>query len=68
MKSLIVEIEDGTQTELIERVEIKHLSDMGYELKAAIEDFVRLNQGALLPPISIRVKACEEARELAPAK
>ncbi|EDY16111.1 hypothetical protein CfE428DRAFT_6373 [Chthoniobacter flavus Ellin428] len=61
MKTLIVEIEDSTKAELVERVEVKHLSDLGGEVKEAIEDFVRLNEGALMPPVSIRVK--EKGRE-----
>jgi len=40
---------------------VKHLSDLGDEVKEAIEDFVRLNEGALMPPVSIRVK--EKGRE-----
>ncbi len=56
MKKLIVEIEDSTRTELVEKVEVKHFSDLGHEVKEAIEDFVRLNEGALMPPLSIRVR------------
>ena len=56
MKRLIVKIEDSTRAELVERVEVKHLSDLGHEVKAAIDDFVKLNNGAVLPPVSIRVK------------
>lgn len=61
MKKLIVEIQDSTKAELVEKVEVKHLSDLGEEVKEAIEDFVRLNEGALMPPVSIRVK--EKGRE-----
>jgi len=61
MKKLIVEIQDSTKAELVEKVEVKHLSDLGDEVKEAIEDFVRLNEGALMPPVSIRVK--EKGRE-----
>jgi hypothetical protein len=70
MKSLIVEIEDSTRAELVERVEVKHLSDLGHEVKAAIDDFVRLNKGAVLPPVSIRVReknrsgTCGDERDL----
>lgn len=56
MKNLIVEIEDSTNAELVEKVQVRHLSDLGDEVKEAIEDFVRLNQGALMPPLSIRVR------------
>lgn len=55
MKKLIVEIEDGTKTGLMERVEVKHFCDLGNEVKCAIEHFVRANEGALIPPISIHV-------------
>jgi len=61
MKKLIVEIKDSTKAELVEKVEVKHFSDIGHEVKEAIEDFVRLNEGALMPPVSIRVK--EKGRE-----
>ena len=56
MKNLIVEIEDSTKAELIEKVRVNHFSDLGHQVKDAIEDFVRLNQGALIPPLSIRVR------------
>ena len=59
MKKLTVEIEDGTRTELMEKVEVKHLCDLGNEVKCAIEHFVKLNQGALIPPVSIRVEEKE---------
>lgn len=55
MKKLIVEIADGTKTELMEKVEVKHLCDLGNEVKGAIENFVKLNAGALIPPLCIRV-------------
>jgi len=55
VKKLIVKIEDGTRTELMEKVEVKHLCDLGNEVKCAIEHFVTLNEGALIPPLSIRV-------------
>lgn len=61
MKNLIVEIEDSTRAELVEKVEVKHLSDLGEEVKDAIDDFVRFNRGALMPPLSIRVR--EKDRE-----
>lgn len=55
MKTLTVEIEDGTKTEVMEKVEVKHLCDIGDEVKGAIEHFVRVNRGALIPPVCIRV-------------
>jgi len=70
MKKLILEIEDSTQAELVERVEVKHLSDLGHEVKTAIDDFVKLNKGAVLPPVSIRVTekdrngTCRDERKL----
>lgn len=60
MKNLIVEIEDSTNAELVEKVQVKHLSDLGHEVKEAIEDFMRLNEGALMPPLSIRVREKDE--------
>jgi hypothetical protein len=65
MKMLIVEIADGTNTEFMEKVEVKHLCDLGSEVKDAIENFVKLNEGALIPPVSIRVEekdACRQAK------
>jgi len=55
MKTLVVEIADGTNAELVEKVEVRHLSDLGSQVKDAIEDFVKLNEGALIPPVSICV-------------
>lgn len=56
MKELIVEIEDDTKAELVEKVEIKHLCDLGDEVKDALDEFVRQNNGAVLPPVSIQVR------------
>lgn len=56
MKTLVVEIEDSTKAELVEKVEVRHLSDLGGEVKEAIEDFLKLNEGAVMPPVSIRVR------------
>ena len=56
MKKLIVAIRDDTKAELIENLEIKHLSELGDEVKDAIDDFVKFNRGAVLPPVSIHVK------------
>ncbi|MEP6670843.1 MAG: hypothetical protein ABJF10_16920 [Chthoniobacter sp.] len=55
MKKLVVEIADGTNAELVEKVEIKHMSDLGGEVKDAIEDFVKLNEGIVMPPVMISV-------------
>lgn len=63
MKTLTVEIEDGTKTELLEKVEVKHLCDLGEEVKDAIENFVKVNQGALIPPVCIRVEEKETPGE-----
>lgn len=62
MKKLTVDIEDGTKTELMEKVEVKHFCDLGNEVKCAIEKFVKLNDGALIPPISIHVEEKEGHR------
>ena len=55
MKKLIVEIEDDTKAELVENVEVKHLCDLGNEVKEVVEDFVKLNEGTVIPPVSIQV-------------
>ena len=56
MKTLVVKIADSTKAELVENVEVRHLSDLAGEVKGAIDDFMRLNEGAVLPPVSICVK------------
>jgi hypothetical protein len=55
MKKLTVAIEDDTNTELVEDVEVRHLCDIANEVKVAVDNFVKSNEGALLPPISIQV-------------
>ena len=55
MKKLFVEIEDDTRMELVEKIEIKHLSDLGCGIKEAVEDFVKWNGGIVMPPVSIKV-------------
>jgi hypothetical protein len=59
MKKIIVDIEDSTKSELVERVEIKHLSDLGDGVKNAVDDFVQANGGVVLPPVSIQVTELE---------
>jgi len=59
MKTLIVEIEDGTKAELMEKVEVRHLGDIANEVRDALENFVKQNEGALIPPVSIRVEEKE---------
>jgi hypothetical protein len=59
MKTLIVEIEDGTKAELMEKVEVRHLCDIANEVRDALENFVKQNEGALIPPVSIRVEEKE---------
>jgi hypothetical protein len=59
MKVLTVEIADGTKTELMEKVEVRHLCDLGNEVKGAIDNFMKLNEGALIPPVCIRVEEKE---------
>jgi hypothetical protein len=55
MKKIIVDIEDSTKSELVEKVEIDHLSDLGDGVKNAVDDFVQSNKGVVLPPVAIRV-------------
>jgi hypothetical protein len=54
-KELVINVEDGTEAALSEEVAIRHLSDLGDSISAVIEDFRRLNDGAVLPPVSIQV-------------
>jgi hypothetical protein len=55
MKTLVVEIADSTKAKLVENVELRHLSDLAGEVKEAIDDFVQFNEGAVIPPVSIRI-------------
>jgi hypothetical protein len=55
MKKIIVEVADGTKAELVETVPIKHLSDLGEGVKDVVEDFVKMNEGVVFPPVSIQV-------------
>jgi hypothetical protein len=55
MKNIIVQVKDETTSELVERVEVNHLSDLGEGVKEVVEDFVEMNKGAVLPPVSIQV-------------
>jgi hypothetical protein len=59
LKQLTVEVEDDTKTELVEQITVKHLNDLGDGVKAVVEDFVVLNGGAVIPPVSIEVKELE---------
>lgn len=51
-----MEIADSTKAELVENVEVRHLSDLAGEVKEAIDDFVQLNEGTVMPPVLICVK------------
>jgi hypothetical protein len=59
-KQLQIEVEDDTKAELVESITIDHLSDLGDGVKEVVEDFVRLNQGAVIPPVCIRVKQADQ--------
>jgi hypothetical protein len=54
MKKLLVQVKDDTQTTMVEPVEIRHLSDLGETVKEVVDDFVKANDGVLIPPISIK--------------
>jgi len=56
MKKIIVDIEDETNAELVETVAIHHLSDLGEGLKDVVDDFVKMNEGVVFPPVSIHVR------------
>jgi len=56
MKKIIVEIEDDSKAELVESISVNHLSDLGESVKDVVEDFVMMNEGVVLPPVSIQVK------------
>ena len=58
-KHLRVEVGDDTKAELVESITVDHLSDLGDGVKAVVEDFVRLNEGAVLPPVCIRVQEAD---------
>ena len=47
---------DDTQTELVKDVSVRHMSDLSESVKNAVEEFVELNEGAVIPPVSIRVE------------
>lgn len=58
MKNIVVEVKDGTRTTMVEPISIPHLSDLGDGVKAVVDEFVKSNAGAVIPPVSI--KAVEE--------
>lgn len=60
MKKIIVEMGDHTKSEIVEKVEIKHLSDLGEGVKEVVENFVKMNKGVVMPPVSIQVTAVPE--------
>jgi hypothetical protein len=63
MKKLTVEIADETHTELVKEVAVRHLSDLSEGVKDAVEDFVELNAGAVIPPVNIRVEEKDEGEK-----
>jgi len=71
MKKLVVQVQDDTKTLLTEPVAVKHMSDVPEGVKQAVEDFVKENDGVVLPPVEITVTekakteapACEEAAD-----
>ena len=54
MKKIIVEVKDDTKAAIVEPVAIHHLSDLGEGVKEAVDEFVKSNGGAVIPPVSIK--------------
>ncbi len=54
-KNLVIAVEDGTQSALVEEIAVQHLSDVGEGVKEVLEHFVERNEGVVLPPLSIQV-------------
>jgi hypothetical protein len=53
MKKILVEVKDGTNVVMAEPITLHHMSDLGEGVKEVVEDFVKSNGGAVLPPVSI---------------
>ncbi len=53
MKKILVEVKDGTNVVMAEPVILHHMSDLGEGVKEVVEDFVKSNGGAVIPPVSI---------------
>lgn len=56
LKHLSIEVGDDTNAELVESITLEHLSDLGEGVKEVVENFIRLNEGTVLPPVCIAVK------------
>ncbi len=66
MKEIIVAIKDDTQSQIVERTTISHLSELGETVKDAVEDFTQSNGGVVMPPVTIQIHengADEEGKE-----
>lgn len=61
MKKVIVEMTDKTRSEIIERVSLDNLGELGDGVKDIVESFVKMNHGTVAPPVSIRITALPEA-------
>lgn len=66
MKKIIVEVKDDTDAAVVESIAIHHLSDLGEGVKDVVEDFVKANGGAVLPPVSITAVEQKEDGRSAP--
>ena len=62
MKRIIVEVKDDTKTSVVEPILINHLSDLGEGVKTVVDDFVKANAGAVIPPVSIKAVEPRETR------
>jgi hypothetical protein len=60
MKTIIVQVKDDTQTTVVQPIEVRHLSELGETVKAAVDDFIETNDGAVIPPVSIKAVVREE--------
>jgi hypothetical protein len=67
MKKITVEVGDEANAELIETVEVKHLSDLGEGVKQVVDDFVARNEGVVSPPVCIEVTEQQIPAKSAPA-
>jgi hypothetical protein len=65
MKRLTVAIEDDSKAELVEDVEVRHLCDLANKVKDALDNFVKANEGTMLPPVSIQVTEKENCKPTA---
>lgn len=54
VKKILVEVQDDTKTTMTQPIEIHHLSDLGEGVKEVVDEFLKANEGAVIPPVSIQ--------------